>query len=116
DETSALIEELQRSHRIAFDREVVLVDETVVIAAQRHGISQIGGSAASPVLQVMSFEERTRVAAREPAGAVSPEGRPPERTRNRAALRPDRERFAVLVLDQHRDAAIAGEPFGGGRG
>src|SRR4029453_9282191 len=94
---------------LSIDSIPLLVDGTVVAAAEQDEVRQRGGTALGPVADVVSLAEAA-VAAREAAAAVSMEQRSPQRRRDRAGLGADLEdaTFGIMLHDHPARVASKG--------
>jgi hypothetical protein len=82
---------------IPLNGEATLVDEPVVVAAERHEIVEVGFTAVGPVPDVVGVEKGGVVAAREGAAPVTGEERPLQRGGHGSLATADVEGVAWLV-------------------
>src|SRR3984957_10329020 len=91
------------------DRDLALVNQAVVQAAQGDEIGEFGLSAVGPVLDVVRIDVALMSAAGETAAAVAGIERAADRRRNAARFAPDIERLALRILEYAQQARIACE-------
>src|SRR6185369_2740096 len=95
------------------DRISILVDITMMQAAQQCEVVQTGLTSVGPVLDMVTFQEDPVSTSGVGAYPIALAQRAFERTCDRAALASDRQRSAVLVLDDLDHTGITAEPARG---
>jgi hypothetical protein len=100
---------------LSIDQIALLVDGTVMAAAEQYEVRECRRATLGPVLDVVALAE-VAVAARKAAIAVSMQQRSPQGGRNCARLGPDLEDTAVLIVPHHHATRVAGQALGRFRG
>ena len=101
------------------DAVAALVDEVVMVVAERDEVREPRLAAVGPVPDVVALGIARVRATRESATLVAGLERALERRRNRARAPTDVERLAFRIVDEADERAVAGEPacgFDGERG
>ena len=113
------IEEAEYAVVRGFDAEAALVDEVVMVVAERNEVREPRLAAVGPVPDVVALGIARVRAARESATLVAGSERALERRRNGARAPTHVERLAFCIVDEADERAVAGEParsFDGERG
>ena len=87
-----------------------------MMAAQQYQVLQAGVATIGPVLDVVTIDEMGIGAAGEAATVVSEAQRPADGGRNGPGFTADGQRFAVFILGQLDEGAVAGNAAGCFRG
>lgn len=101
--------ELERTIVPLANRETAFVQQTVVVRAQQRQVIELGPATVRPVLEMMRIDIVLAVATRKGAAAIAREQRFLQRRRDHAAFASQRQRPAVVVLDECDQVAVAAQ-------
>jgi hypothetical protein len=97
--------------RLSIDLIALLVNGSVMATAEQYQIRERGRAPLGPVADVVSLA-KAAVAAREAAGVISMEQRPPQCRRNRAGLGSDLEDAPVRIMLHLHPTRVARQVLG----